>query len=670
VRASIGGTRLSFCCYGCVLAWQITRARGEEGAAAALLVRLGLAVFFAMNVMMVTLPTYAPHVYGAEAAADGPLFHALRVLALALALPVLLLLGWPILRTAAGARGAGLATDVLIVIGTGAAYGLSAWHTWSGRGPVYYDTAAMLLVLVTLGRYLEARARADATASVRRALDPAPPQATRVRGQVYERVAPERLRAGDVVRVAAAAAFPTDGIVLEGSGGVDEAALTGEHRPVHKRPGSRVSGGTCSVDGRFLVRVTAPAAESAAARIAALLDEARRQRSSAERLADRTAAAFVPLVIAAALAAGLWWTRTSGVDAGVLTALAVLVVACPCALGIATPLAAWFGLAAAVRHGVVARSAAALERAAAVTQVLFDKTGTLTTSTPALDDIAPAPGVDIPAPDLLTAAAALEEDLRHPLAQALRDAAQAAGRPAPCVERVRVVPGGGVRGLVDGRPLAVGSPQLAASELPAGAVGAADPARAVVCLWQPGRLLATFTFSETARRDAAPAVAALRRLGVGIGLLSGDHSAGAVVPDPIAPGEAVLALSPAGKIAAVRAARARGAVAMVGDGLNDAPALAAADVGIAVCAATDLARLTADIVILGDDLQRVPWLVEHARRVVRVMRQNLAWAFGYNLVAVAAAGAGLLTPIIASLAMLASSAAVLLNARRIGRQPD
>ena len=669
VAAEIGGQQETFCCYGCVLALQITRARGEEGAAAALLIRLGLAAFFAMNVMMLTLPTYAPYVYGGGAAAtDGPLFHVLRVLALALALPVLALLGWPILCTAASnARTGGLATDALIVIGAAGAYALSAWHTYLGRGPVYYDTAAMLLVLVTLGRYLEARARVDASAAIRGTLAPAPDQVVRMRAGGAERVDPTVLRPGDVVRVMAGESFPTDGVVLEGDGSVDEASLTGEHRPVAKAPGAALAGGTCSIDGTFLVRVTATAADSAAAHIAALLARARRERSRAERIADRAATAFVPLVIAIAIAAGLWWGCLVGADRGVLSALAVLAVACPCALGIATPAAAWMGLTTASRHGVVARSAAALERAAAIEMVLFDKTGTLTGAIPRLARIDPSPGVSDSGAALVACAAALDAGLRHPLARAL---AEAAPGPLPIAETVEVVAGQGVRGVIGGRRLAVGSPAIAGGAVTALACDDAESNAMETHLWEGGRRLATFRFEEAARPEAVEAVAGLRRLGLRVGLLSGDRGAGAVVPALIAASEACVGLSPGGKIAAVRAASRRGAVMMVGDGLNDAPALAAADVGVAVADASELTRLSADIAIVGRDLRRVPWLIAHARRVVAIMRQNLAWAFGYNAVAVAAAAAGMLNPIVASLAMLASSAAVLLNARRLLRDPS
>jgi heavy metal translocating P-type ATPase len=663
VTAAVGGERQRFCCYGCVLALQVTRARGDAGAAATILVRLGLAVFFAMNVMMVSMPSYVPYVYGASAQTDGPLFQVMRVLAAVLAAPVLLLLGGPIVASAwASARRGQLSADGLIVTGTFAAYALSIANTASGRPAVYFDTGAMLLVLVTLGRYLEASAKAEAGAAVRARLAPMPARATRLEPDGRDAtVAPETLAVGDVVRVAPGQAFPTDGRVLEGAGGVDEATLTGENRPVPKAPGTMVAGGTCSVDGVFVVQVTAPVAASAAARVADLMARARADRAPAERLADQVTRALVPAVALVALASGVFWTARSGIDAGILSALAVLVVACPCALGIATPVAVWTGLAESARRGVVVRSAAALERAAAIDQVLLDKTGTLTLRTPrvvALD------GADEASRnEALRVAAALEAGLQHPFARAILDAWDERGAAAaPRAHDVRLIPGRGVCGVVEGREVVIGDGRVVAE---AGAPCAEDETGPGTVLYvvRERRVLGRLRLVEAARPDAAAAVAALRRQGVRVGLVSGDRTAAAVVPEIIGVEDALLGLTPEEKLRHVRALG--GDVAMVGDGVNDAPALAAAGLGIAVAGASDLARVTADVAVLADDLQRVPSLLAYARRVRAVVRQNLFWAFGYNAVAVALAAAGALTPLVASVAMLASSLAVVANARRL-----
>ena len=664
VVASVDGRREPYCCYGCVLASQVTRTRGEHGAAASILVRLGLAVFFAMNVMMLSLPTYAPVVYGS--AADGPLFVVLRVLALAMTAPVLALLGWPILRTAwAGLRTGALNADGLIALGTFAAFALSVANTVRGRGAVYFDTAAMLLVLVTLGRWLEARARADAVAAVRATLAPVPPSAVRIVDGRREDAPPATLVPGDVVEVAPGAAFPTDGVVLTGAGDVDEAVLTGESRGLAKEPGAEVAGGSCSIDGLFQVRVTRPLAASTAARIAALLDDARRTRTAAERTADAVTRRLVPAVMLLAAGGGLWWTWQAGAGRGLLVALAVLVVACPCALGIATPVAVWMGLAAAARRGVIVRSGAALERVAALRTALFDKTGTVTTRLPRLIAIDAAPGVA--AEDVLARAAALEAGLTHPVALAVAAAAAARGMTAPAAHAIRVVPGRGVRGEVGGERLGAGSVRFASEELGCSPATLAPADDDRVLVFGAGRLLGALRFAETPRAGAAEAIAELRALDVRPGLVTGDARAAAVVPALIPAADAATGLLPEEKLAYVRARRADGPTAMIGDGINDAPALAAADVGIAVGQATDLARLTADVALLGGDLRQVPWLIAHARRVRRVVRQNLAWSFGYNGLAVACALTGRLDPLVAALAMLGSSLGVVANARRLAR---
>ena len=501
-------------------------------------------------------------------------------------------------------------------------------------------------------------------------LAPRPSHARRIdaRGDASD-VTLDSLLPGDVVEVAPGAAFPTDGIVLQGEAAVDESALTGESRPVVKAAGSTIAGGTCSIDGLLRVRVTARAADSAAARIEAMIDGARRERSAAERLADRVAGVLVPVVLVIAVAAGAWWTWRSGVDRGVLVAVAVLVVACPCALGIATPVVVAAGLASAARRGVVVRSAALLERAANAARVVFDKTGTLTESVPRLAEIRVAGDADLDERALLATVAALERDVAHPLARAVLAAAAERGLEFGSAADVRIVPGRGATGRVDGRALFVGRTDDASLLR---ALGMREDGEGLVAaVLADGRPLGALRFTEHAREGAADAIAELRALDVPVSVLSGDRALSAIAP-AIVPADVVeLGLAPEDKVARLRALRAArrhadDALLMVGDGINDAPALAAADLGIAVAGATDLARLTADVVVLGGGLAAVPWLVEHARRVRRVARQNLAWAFGYNAAAVVLAATGALTPLVAALAMLTSSLAVVANARRLG----
>jgi Cu2+-exporting ATPase len=395
--------------------------------------------------------------------------------------------------------------------------------------------------------------------------------------------------------------------------------------------------------------------------VAALLEAARRERSAAERTADAAARRLVPAVVAVALAAGGWWTAHDGLGRGILVALAVLVVACPCALGIATPVAVWTGLVAAARRGAIVRSAPVLERLATLRTVCFDKTGTLTERVPRL--VAIEAGAGRTAEDVLARVAALERGLAHPVARAVARAAAERGLVVAAARGVRAVPGRGVRGEVDGAACAAGSAAFAAEELGGAALAGDDR----IFVLEGGRMAGALRLAESPRPDARAALDALRALGVRPRLLTGDARADAVVPALLSAGDAATGLRPADKLARLRALGTGGPVAMVGDGLNDAPALAAADVGVAVADAADLARLAADVVVVRDDLGTLPWLVAHARRVARVARQNLAWAFGYNAIAVGLAAAGRLDPLVAALAMIGSSAGVVANARRLAR---
>jgi len=711
-----------------VLARQVTRASGESGAAASALVRLGAAIFFGMNAMMVSLPAYVPAVYGGEGVPiDGPLFQLLRVLALVLTAPVVLLLGGPILASAGRGLRAGVAnTDALIVLGTAAAYALSVYHVAVGRPEVYFDTVVMLLVLVTLGRYLEARARADAGETVRRTLAQGPRRARRLAvgppaadgeaGDGVEEVEVDALRPGDLVRVSAGETFPADGVVVRGSGGVDQSLLTGEHAAVLRRAGDEVAGGSSSIDGDFVVRLSAGVADSTEARIERMLAEARRQRTPAQQLADRVSTVMLPVVTLIAAAAGLYWTLAGDLDRGLLTALAVLCVACPCGLGLATPVALWTALRTAAGRGIVARNPAALERLAGVRRMYFDKTGTLTERDLHLESARPAPGSELGEDELVALAAAVERGQSHPVARALaahqrrdrppppdtapdrsRDRQGAVGialersqplpdgrgsaavhdrngagvHPVPArwsaVDDVRVVPGLGVSARVDGVRTTVGSLAFARAELGIEVAPLAGAAGTQIAVWQAGRLLGQLALRESARAEAAEALRELRHLGLQPRLLTGDAQASAVVPALLDASEVAVGLLPTDKLDHLRRAQAEapGSTAMAGDGINDGPALAGADVGIAVGSATDLARTTADVALMTEDLRALPWFVRHARRTRAVIRQNLIWAFGYNGIAVALAAAGALSPLVATLAMIGSSLLVVANSRRL-----
>lgn len=660
IDAEIGGVAGRYCCGGCVLAATVTRARGDPSVAAALLIRLGLAAFFAMNVMMLTLPTYASYVYGESG--EGAMFVVFRWLAGGLTVPVLLLLGGPLVASARRglARGRSSA-DLLIVLAVAAAFALSVTNLILGRPESYFDTTVMLLVLVTGGRFVEATAKARATEAIRRESSVGPQVARRVEGGDFEQVDPAELCPGDVVEVGPGHAFPADGIILDGEADVDESMLTGEASPQWKGVGDHVAGGTVSIDGRLRVRVERTAAESAQAQIETLLEEARTMPSELERSVDRAAGLVVPLVIAVAVAAGGYWGLTLGADRGVLAFVAVLVVACPCGLVLATPVAICRALSTATDRGIVVRSAAILERVAEVRRVLFDKTGTLTEAVPGIAAIEVRSGRLGP-DELLARAAAVEDGIAHPIARAIVAEADRRGVPRSTARAVRLWPGRGASGLVDGVLVGVGTgPLFRELGLPRG-----GPDRVTIATAEGDE--ATLRLGEALVDGVEHTVQRLRNDGVSVGLVTGDRMPSEAVSRPFAPAEVRSGLGPEQKLAYVEELRRDfpDRIAMVGDGVNDAPALAAADVGVAVANATDLARLSADVVVLRGGAAAVPWLLAHGRRARRILRQNLFWAVVYNSAAVGLAAAGRLDPLIAATAMIGSSLLVLANSARLG----
>ncbi|TSE25849.1 putative copper-importing P-type ATPase A [Tepidimonas sediminis] len=596
--------------------------------------------------------------------------------------------GWAALRHGSGNM------ELLVALGTSAAWGLSTWLWWRaapGETPhLYYEAAAVVIALVRLGKWLEARARRRTGAAIR-ALQALRPEVAHLLPDGVRRTEPQDIPAaellpGDRVLVRAGERIPADGVVEAGQTAVDEALLTGEPLPRPCQPGDRVVGGSVNGDGAIEVRVTAVGAASTLQRIIALVQDAQAAKPPVQRLVDRVAAVFVPVVVLVALFTfGGWWAAGVPLEQALLHAVAVLVIACPCALGLATPTAIMAGTGAAARHGILIRDPEALERAPRVRAVAFDKTGTLTEGRPRLVQLEPAPGVDPEA--ALRAAAALQQGSSHPLAQAVRAAAGPAAL-APAVD-VQSVPGRGVRGWVEGVPLALGSlawlrelePALQEQALPAAwqpVLAAQRQAGATLSLlaWQHEgrwRPLALLALADEPRAGAAEALRTLRRRGLAVVMISGDQRAAAEAmarrlglrPEA---GEVQAEVLPGDKAAAVAALRQRhGAVAMVGDGVNDAPALAAADLGIAMGQGAEAALQAAGITLLRGDPRLVPAALDIAERTVRKIRQNLFWAFVYNAAGIPLAALGWLDPVLAGAAMAASSVSVVSNALLLTR---
>ena len=562
--------------------------------------------------------------------------------------------------------------DTLVALGTSAAFGLSLWELRAGRGGhLYFEASAAVIALVRLGKWLEGRARRQAGEAIR-ALERLRPERARVRrGGVDQDIAAAELLPSDLLVIRPGERIAADGIVREGTGSADESLLTGESLPVLKEPGSRIVGGALNGEALLLAEVTATGAESQLARMVRLVENAQAAKPPVQRLVDRVSAVFVPVVIViAGLTFAGWWLAGAGVEAAAVNAVAVLVIACPCALGLATPAAIMVGTGAAARHGILIRDAAALEQARAIRTVVFDKTGTLTAGRPELVALHPAPGEAADA--VLRLAVALQAGSEHPLARAVL--ARAGSTAIPAARDVRALPGRGLEGEVEGRALRLGSARLmreagvdtAALAREAEALEAAG--RTVSYLAEGGRLLGLVGFGDAAKPGAAEAVAALRAKGLHVLLLTGDNQGAAdTAARALGIDDVRAGALPADKAGLITALRSQGPVAMVGDGVNDAAALAAADLGLAMATGTDVAAAAAGITLMRGDPRLVPAALDIAARTYGRIRQGLFWAFAYNVIGIPLAAAGLLSPVVAGAAMAFSSVSVVGNALLLRR---
>lgn len=586
--------------------------------------------------------------------------------ALLLATPVQIVIGARFYRAAWRALRAGSGNmDVLVVLGTTAAYGVSAVAVLRGAGPRYFEAGAMVITLVLLGKWLEGRARRAAGSEIR-ALMALRPETARVEenGAIVIRPA-ATVRRGDIVEIRPGERAPVDGRVISGESSIDESLLTGESRPVVKAPGALVMAGTINGEGLLRVSAQAVGAASRLGGIISLVSQALSSKAPVQRLVDRVAAVFVPVVVAAALLTfALWWGVAHDPARGWLAAIAVLVIACPCALGLATPAALIAGIGAAARAGILIRDAETLETAHRIDTVALDKTGTLTAGRPVVSALR---GFATAEEDVLRLAAALQQASVHPLAHAVL--ARAEGLDLDPVTAFESRPGRGLVGRVGGRLLALGNARLlgAYGLAPAPEATALEDAGETVmqlaALEPTPRLLGLIAARDALRPEAPEAVAALRRLGLHVALLSGDNPASVqAVAAALGITEVAGGMTPEDKAAKVAAWQREGrSVAMVGDGVNDAPALAIADLGIAI-GGGDAAVAAAGITLMRPDPLLVAAAIAIARRARRKIRQNLFWAFFYNLFGLPLAGLGLLNPMLAGAAMALSSVSVVSNA--------
>lgn len=599
----------------------------------------------------------------------------------ALATPVQFLLGarfyiaaWKAVRAGAGNM------DLLVALGTSAGYGLSVYQ-WLSAAPgtmphLYFEASAVVIALVLLGKYLESSAKRQ-TASAIRALEALrPDRAIRLVNGQEANVAISELSVGDTVVVKPGERFPVDGEVTEGQSHADEALISGESLPVPKQPGDRVTGGAINGEGRLLISTRTLGAETVLARIIRLVEAAQSAKAPIQKLVDKVSQVFVPVVLLTAIATLAGWLMAgASLESALINAVTVLVIACPCALGLATPTAIMAGTGVAARHGILIKDAEALERAHEVTTVVFDKTGTLTSGTPRIAHLVALDGDEN---NVLELAGALQRGSEHPLAKAVLDVTTERGLQLETVSNSRALAGRGIAGTLGGRELALGNQRLLQESglLPeSGLTGDALHERALA--WEaegrtlswlielsPQRqVLGLFAFGDTLKTGAVEAIAQLNARHISSHLLTGDNRGSArVVAQALGISDMHAEVLPADKAATVVSLKKTGVVAMVGDGINDAPALAAADIGIAMGGGTDVAMHAAGITLMRGDPRLIPAALDISRKTYAKIRQNLFWAFFYNLIGIPLAAFGLLNPVLAGAAMALSSASVVSNA--------
>lgn len=665
-----------FCCYGCSLAHEISGG-GEQGEINTRVAQLLVGVFFSMLVMVFSVPLYSDAIFEAEGSgpALGWLTPVFGILAGVASVPVLLLLGWPVARNAlrTGLRGS---VDLLILVGVLSAFTLSVARLMRGEGEVYFETASLLLVLLTAGRALEAAGKMRTREAFRALLELGPSTATRLRrrdepGEREETVEVEELERGDVVRILAGERIPVDGTVLDGISTVDRALLTGESWPELVEPGGTVHAGTLNLEATLALRVDRVTGERWLDRIVALVEEACSRRGRFDRLAERLGQAFLPVAVLVGLGATAWWWSEAGPGEALLIGLSTLLIACPCALGLATPLATWAGLRRAARAGVLVRDPEVFEIVAAARYLALDKTGTITEAElelGGLEVIDPA----VSRAGLFIRARALCRESTHPISRAI-ERLDPAGLPGVEGEKltelkgpVRTVAGRGLEAPTSRGLLAVGS-DVHARELLGESIRPDERALLeverrgpAVFVVEAGRLLGCLTLRERPRPGLERLLHRLEAGGLAVEILSGDRAErvealGEQLGIPASGG-----LTPADKVEHLEDARRRyGRVVMVGDGLNDAPVLAAADVGVAVSGGAEVTCETARAILLVErgsaPLDALGDLLSLSRSTRWRIRFNLLWAFGYNSIGMGLAATGRVHPLLAAALMAISS---------------
>ncbi len=663
----------AYCCFGCRFAHAVTQESGETGAARWTLTRLGIAIFFTMNTMVFTIALWA-YGSGAHDPTASVFAELFRFICLLASLPVLFLLGVPLAENALKELRQGrLSTDLLLMVGVVAAYTYSIISVWRGSGEIYFEVGCMVLVFVTLGRWLEATGKLKSTESLDRLARLLPPEVTLLESSGSQRALPlNAVQVGQRLRILAGERVPTDGVLRSMRSTIDEQLITGESWPVEKVRGDSLTGGTLNLDGDIELEVTAAPHEGTLARLVAAVREARSRKGNYQRLADRIVGWFFPIVILLAAATLVLHSLLNGFASGLLAALSVVLIACPCALGIATPMAVWAAIGSAARRGIVIQNGETLERLAGVRAVCFDKTGTLTTGQPQLGRIVVADEDN--REEVALRVASLARSSHHPFSQAIAHEFGDVGERAPW-DSITSIAGQGIRGMFAGesQPTLLGNlrlckvldftvPEDLAPEIHAAMLGGSP----ISLIGWDGRVRGLFIFEEELRSHAHETIHHLENAGLHVEVLTGDHAHRGRRLEQELDVKVRAELSPIEKHKAIADLReSHGSVAMVGDGINDASAVAAADVGIALGCGADVTRESADVCVISDELHQLPWLFELSRRTLSTVRGNLAWAFGYNSLGIVLAMLGWLHPSIAAMLMVGSSLIVITRSLRL-----
>lgn len=665
---------LHYCCTGCRIAHALTQEQGEEGEARWMLTKLGLAIFFSMNVMVLTLALWAYDGHSGESKVLAEsLSELFRFTCLLLSYPVLFLLGRPLLEQAIDQwRQRQFSTDLLILSGVVASFGYSTVSVWRGHGDIYFEVGCMILVFVTLGRWFEATGKLWSTDALDKLQQLLPGEVeVRLSDGTRKVISRSSLHVGDEVFIRPGERIPVDGKVVSGQSSVDEQLVTGESWPVLKTAADSVVGGTLALDGELVVRMDVALENSVLPRLVEAVRKARLENGQYQRLADRVSQYFVPGTFLLACLVGLYHAIATSAMNGVLAGLAVVLIACPCALGIATPMALWAAMGVAAQRGIVFRNVVSLEKLASIKAVRFDKTGTLTTGTPRVHHLETDRETDVAC--IQRRAITLATASSHIFSRAIKrflDSVEIQQSIHPTT-----VPGNGLYAVWPGEflPTVLGNQRFiedleldCPAELQSLLERASADGHPYALIGWGGVVRGVFQFEEEIRDSALEMVQSCRQRRLDVGILTGDSSSAASRFGERAGVSVCSGLTPEQKQHALKEVQSTiGPVALVGDGINDAPALATADVGISLGCGADVSRESADVCLVSDDLSQLPWLFDLAETTIRTVRTNLFWAFAYNGLGVLVAASGLLHPAVAAALMVISSLFVISNSLRL-----